>query len=999
MNAPEKVPTIVPEDVEPSAPPTGGNTPQAEAPVAQVTLLKAKNPELYRKGYSVGKNGERVKRSATPFFSGQAVRKGVTLSRLAEVLKGQPLPDVACLMSGVSEAKSKTMGRVAGRRTAKEFPFNTGPSLLCIDSDALDQWPALKTPRDVVMALATLSLKSDCVTSSSASSYLRWPGGASGLRGLHTFYMIDRGTEIPRVLEALHARACLAGHGRIHICSNGVMLARSIIDRALGVSNQPIFEWGAVCGEGVTQERQVQFHGPKDGVYGKPGGSETQIILAASIGPLTGEELARFAEWEKEEKAKHQEEADRVRERWLDGRVAALPDAERLAARQQLLADLEEAHRDLPPWFEVTMAGGSMMTVEGLREACKAQPDKWHKKTLPDPYEPDYRADCATIVCKGQRDGKAKILSMAHGQQVTYHLEPGGSGDAVDFDDLDDEDDGGGGGCLDTVLAELEELQKMKGADAGSRNRWMVRLFELGPIDRDKAIAAAAKAWVTTKSAIKDQLKGIERQGPVAKEYRDGGKEAPPSHRMHAEALVQKLRVKHGPSRVVCDGNAIYRCGEDNLWSEIPRDELVLEASEVAPGAAQCERISDYKAIAQLAGMLLTETEFFKDAPWGFASLSHFYRAEGKVLVKEPLAPEHRQRFKLDFDPEPDCPTPLFDALLKAQANGAEWGRSLAQTEGATLARCFHPQQKAVLHYGETNTGKGVFQRTMERFYGPEDHTEVDIARVGEPNVAVQLLHSRRNVTSETSVKGDPLPDAAFKKMTGGDRIAMKVLYQDAFSGHFHGTAMVISNVFPHTNDRGEAFWRRWLCFRWPHTIAERDRVPELEKRIWTEERAGVLAWILKGLEDFLANGLVIPECHAPLLEEWRNRAEVFTRFLTHPRYVVRGPHESCRQGEAWAAFLAFRLDQGIKADLGRNTFYEGLLLAGARLGISRTRTEVADVMRGFRVTTQGEQEAYDKANGEAGLSRFGKDGGVAPAKPADFTDHSEKPFSPRDML
>lgn len=94
----------------------------------------------------------------------------------------------------------------------------------------------------------------------------------------------------------------------------------------------------------------------------------------------------------------------------------------------------------------------------------------------------------------------------------------------------------------------------------------------------------------------------------------------------------------------------------------------------------------------------------------------------------------------------------------------------------------------------------------MERFYGPEDHTEVDIARVGEPNVAVQLLHSRRNVTSETSVRGDPLPDAAFKKMTGGDRIAMKVLYQDAFSGHFHGTAMVISNVFPHTNDRGRRF-------------------------------------------------------------------------------------------------------------------------------------------------------------------------------------------------
>lgn len=125
---------------------------------------------------------------------------------------------------------------------------------------------------------------------------------------------------------------------------------------------------------------------------------------------------------------------------------------------------------------------------------------------------------------------------------------------------------------------------------------------------------------------------------------------------------------------MVCDGNAIYRCGEDNLWSEIPRDELVLEASEVAPGAAQCERISDYKAIAQLAGMLLTETEFFKDAPWGFASLSHFYRAEGKVLVKEPLAPEHRQRFKLDFDPEPDCPTPSLTPCSRPKPTGRNGG-------------------------------------------------------------------------------------------------------------------------------------------------------------------------------------------------------------------------------------------------------------------------------------------------------------------------------------
>lgn len=109
---------------------------------------------------------------------------------------------------------------------------------------------------------------------------------------------------------------------------------------------------------------------------------------------------------------------------------------------------------------------------------------------------------------------------------------------------------------------------------------------------------------------------------------------------------------------------------------------------------------------------------------------------------------------------------------------------------------------------------------------------------------------------------------------------------------------------------------------------------------------------------------------------------------LPHPSPVRgAGTARGLPTGEAWEAFNAFRLDQGIKADFGRNTFYDAVLVAGARLGVSRTRTDVGREMRGFRVTTQAEQEAYDGANGETGLSRFGKDGAVRqPSRPTSQT-------------
>ncbi len=403
-----------------------------EAARATLTIVRARAGSRYRKGYRHDENKQELaKVSPHPPGKGNAHQVSMTMRALFDFLSAPPEDDFAWLMGGVADkpvVKFSPSGDT--RRSAQDFPWPEGTALLTIDSDALDEC-GISTLDGLADAFEKIGLTSELTMTTSASSNLTWPGGSRGLKGAHTFTFIDRGTEISRVLEALHVRACLAGYGRILIASNGVMHVRSIIDMALKVSCQPIYEFGAVVKPPVKQDRVVKYFPPVEG--------SSAVLEADSIPPLTEEEIAQFAEWEREEKAKLQGEADGFRERWLDGRVAHLSEAERPAARQRLLAGLEKEHRDLPPWYEITLKNGSTMTADALLTAIRDNPGKWHGKTLPDPWEPDYRdgACCATIVCKDQRDGKPKILSMAHGVSVVYHLEPRKEARACSPDDFE----------------------------------------------------------------------------------------------------------------------------------------------------------------------------------------------------------------------------------------------------------------------------------------------------------------------------------------------------------------------------------------------------------------------------------------------------------------------------------------------------------------------------------------------------------------------------------
>ena len=367
-----------------------------------------------RKQYSCDDEGNLLKGDVGAYWAGVAKRyDDVPLYRLYRYLNKAAPEKFACLCAGVHAEKDQKMGSLGGgkvqNRSKEAFPFPVGHALLAIDSDELGTWPDLQIPEAVQKLLAKLGLDADCITSSSASSYVSYPKGRNRLRGLHTFYAIDHGSQIPRVLEIIHKRAWLAGYGRILVGDNGVMHIRSVVDLAMKTPNQPIFEFGAVLSDKrIFQNRQVKLHR-----------GARRTIVAAELLDLTSDEDADYLRLVTEAKVALQVKASEEVESWLDRQTASLPEGERAAARASLMAFRESKHRDLPPYFQITTNSGRRVAVSEIL----ADPDKWSYCSIRDPFEPEYGAGKATVFTKGQRDGRPKIISQAHGAPTVYFLD------------------------------------------------------------------------------------------------------------------------------------------------------------------------------------------------------------------------------------------------------------------------------------------------------------------------------------------------------------------------------------------------------------------------------------------------------------------------------------------------------------------------------------------------------------------------------------------------
>lgn len=244
-----------------------------------------------------------------------------------------------------------------------------------------------------------------------------------------------------------------------------------------------------------------------------------------------------------------------------------------------------------------------------------------------------------------------------------------------------------------------------------------------------------------------------------------------------------------------------------------------------------------------------------------------------------------------DYDPNALCPQ--WEAFLdKIMGGKQEMIEFLQRYVGYGLTGSVKEQSLAIF-YGDGANGKSTFSITLQYVFG-------DYAKQAPPELLVSkkfgsphsteiadLMGARWVVDSEVSL-GQKFDEAKLKRLTGGDRIKARLMYQDFFEFSPTHKLVLLVNHKPAVRGTDGAIWRRLLLVPFLVTIPEKDQVKDMADRL-KGEADGILAWAVRGCSAWQKQGLAPPADVVNATKEYRADMDVFGQFLEERCVVTPG--------------------------------------------------------------------------------------------------------------
>lgn len=406
-----------------------------------------------------------------------------------------------------------------------------------------------------------------------------------------------------------------------------------------------------------------------------------------------------------------------------------------------------------------------------------------------------------------------------------------------------------------------------------------------------------------------------------------------------AEAYIRSATLRDTVQPVFSLGAFYTYSTHGGLWRALSLDELAAEVGRMFSGYKLCKRHSDYRQIASLIATAAADDDFFVDAPGGIAAAGRFYRvARSGEIIDEPLAAEHRQRTSVQSAPDMDGHPPLLWRLLDNAFGIGDSGdaqRELLQMAlGAAITGELWRQRVVVLLLGASSTGKSTLLEVLKSFLPADRVGATNPQNWGNEYHAAALAGRMLNLVGELDPTS-PIPGGIFKAVTGGDVVEARHPTHRPFSFVCTAAHIFNANRLPPTRDKSDAFFRRWRIVEFRNSISVGSEIVGLAERIFNEEQAAVLGWLLEGASMLARRGsLPETENHKRMIEYWRAANNSALQFVLDREYIEpASPDYEIQAQELFVAYRKWSGDVGLKA-MGRNAFYEALQDGGARQGV-----------------------------------------------------------------
>lgn len=216
------------------------------------------------------------------------------------------------------------------------------------------------------------------------------------------------------------------------------------------------------------------------------------------------------------------------------------------------------------------------------------------------------------------------------------------------------------------------------------------------------------------------------------------------------------------------------------------------------------------------------------------------------------------------------------------------------------------------LLYGVGANGKSTFLEVVRHVFG-DYAASADfgtfLAQKGQSiRNDIARLHGARLVTAVESGAGRRLDESIVKSLTGGDTVAARFLYSEAFEFVPAFKLFLATNHKPRIAGSDESIWRRVRLVPFSVTVPKEKRDHDLPARL-KDEASGILNWALRGLRDYQDHGLGEPLAVDEATEQYRQDQDVLGHFIDAKLTV--DPDSEVRSSELYRAYKVWAQEAG----------------------------------------------------------------------------------------
>jgi putative DNA primase/helicase len=358
------------------------------------------------------------------------------------------------------------------------------------------------------------------------------------------------------------------------------------------------------------------------------------------------------------------------------------------------------------------------------------------------------------------------------------------------------------------------------------------------------------------------------------------------------------------------DGTIYYRC--QDVIKLLRREAAALgpdDGEETALWSITSEsayRLDSIERIARCNPSIISKPEDFDSNPW------YLNCTNGTIDLKTGRLGPHVRSDKIlkttgtAYDPAATCPTwidflmEIFDGnhLLIDYVQKLVGYSSVGVTNHHIL----------VFLSGDGSNGKSTLLEVINDTLGGEhgysgtcDHDLlVENKFSTDQQQKLANLFGKRFVYTVEMKDGANLAEGMVKRITGGDTIKARRIYEHPFDFQPTHTVWLAANQAPDIQGRDLGIWRRIKRIPFDVTIPD-DRVdPRLREKL-NLERSGILRWIVEGVSKWLQYGLAEPQAVKDAIQEYKDSTDVYGPFFED--YCETGPTLKCITNDLYKEF------------------------------------------------------------------------------------------------